>query len=155
MVVVGCGIIESLLHYLLIADGSHASTEWELVGVAPGNPKNLDGEKRKVDSHIYRRIDPPRIEEMTFDSMLKKAERRRVLGREHNIYPVLKRLRPLRNKVHLQEIGDVTDTDWNAFNWSEACAMAQVLRRVFRSSVFSPTAEERRYFGYLDRYEET
>ena len=152
-VIVGCGIIESLLHYLLISKGAHTMTEWDLVIIAPGNSKKWGSETRKVDSHVYKKRSNSRLEQMTFDAMLKKSESKRVLGREHSIYPMLKRLRPLRNKVHLQEIGDVTDTDWNAFKWSEACAMAQVIQRVFTSTIFKPSSDEKEYFEYLSRYQ--
>ncbi|QBQ55777.1 hypothetical protein [Nitrosococcus wardiae] len=153
-VIAGCGIIESLLHYLLIANGAHAKTKWDLVAVAPGNSKTWDGEVRKVDSHVYKKRSSPRLEQMRFDAMIKKSESKKVLGCEHSIYPLLKKLRPLRNKFHLQEIGNVVDTDWNAFNWSEACFMAQVIQRVFTSTIFNPNADERGYFDYLSRYHE-
>ncbi len=152
IIIVGCGITESLLHFLLIANSAHSKTEWELVVIAPGNPKKMDGEIRKVDSHIYRKLPSPKLKEMTFDGMLKKAETRKVLGSSHDLYANLQRLRPLRNKVHLQEIGGAADTDWNAFNEEEVSAMAEVLYKVFTSNIFRPSAEEREYFGYLNRY---
>ena len=89
---------------------------------------------------------------MTFDAMLKKSEAKRVLGSDHDVYVKLKRLRPLRNKVHLQEIGADTDTDWNSFNWSEVCDMAQVLHKIFTITIYRPSANEREYFRYLLRY---
>ena len=154
-VIVGCGIIESLLHYLLIANGSYAKTEWEFIAVAPGNSKKLDGEVRKIDSHIYRKLKSPKLKQMTFDAMIQKSESRRVLGANQDLYDKLKRLRLLRNKVHLQAIGNDTDTDWNSFNWTDACYMAQVIHDVFTSNIFHPSADERAYFDYLQRYVET
>ncbi len=148
----GCAIIESLLHYLLVARGVHSVTEWALKAVAPGNPKRIDGRITKVDSHILTRLASPKLEEMTFDAMLKKAERHRVLGSDHSVYASLKKLRPLRNKVHLQNIGHPTDTDWNAFQAPDVASMAEVLHKVFTSSVFRPSSEERGYFEYLRHY---
>jgi len=154
LIIVGCGLVESLLHFLLIANGSYAKSEWELIAVAPGNSKTLDGELRKIDSHIYRKLGAPKPKQMTFDSMLKKAESRKVLGKNPDLYAKLRRLRPLRNKVHLQEIGSDSDTDWNSFNWLDACCMAQVLKEVFTSNIFRPSRTERNYFDYLARYVE-
>lgn len=151
-IIIGCGIVESLLHYLLIADGSYSTTDWELITVAPGNPKNIEGEIRKIDSHIYRKLGSSRIDSMTFDAMIKKSEARRILGSDHSMYPSLKKLRGLRNKVHLQEIGNHTDTDWNAFQWSDVCSMAQVIHGIFTSNIFRPSNKEKAYFEYLLRY---
>ena len=152
MIIVGCGIIESLLHYLIIANGIHSKTDWELVSIAPGNPKMLDGEVRKIDSHIYRKLSSPKNELMNFDAMIKKAESKKVLGSNPEIYIKLRRLRPLRNKVHLQKIKNQVDTDWNSFNWDDACCMAKIIKEVFTSSIFKTSADERGYFEYLDRY---
>lgn len=151
-IVVGCGIIESLLHFLLIAHDLHATSEWKLEAVLPGNAKQLDGKQVKVDSHFYSRLEDPVLVEMTFDAMLKKAEAKKVLGSDHSIYAALKRLRPLRNRVHLQAIGNSTDHDWNAFKSVDMKIMAEVIHKVFTSAIFRPSAKERAYFDYLYRH---
>lgn len=151
-IVVGCGIIESLLHFLLIARDVHSTIDWELKVIAPGNPKTVDGERIRVDSHIYRRLPSSKLKQMTFDAMLKKAERNKVLGSDHSVYASLKKLRQLRNKVHLQEIGHSTDTDWNAFQRPDVALMAKVVYKVFTSNIFQPSREERGYFAYLRSY---
>lgn len=65
LIIVGCGIVKSLLHFLLIANGHYATTDWELIDVAPRNPKKLDGETRKIDAHIYRKLGSPQHKQMT------------------------------------------------------------------------------------------
>ena len=152
LIIVGCGIVESLLHFLLTANGHYATTDWELVDVAPGNPKKLDGETRKIDAHIDRQMGSPQPKQMTFAAMIRKSESKKVLGSDGTVYAKLRRLRPLRNKVHLKEIGDFNDTDWHSFNWSDACSMAQGLHAKFTSNVFRPSAAQRGYFEYLERY---
>lgn len=154
-IIVGCGVVESLLHFLLIANDVHKRTEWELVCIAPGQEKQIDGEVRKIDSHIYRKLPFSQLAEMAFDSMLKKAESKRVLGSTHDIYPKLKKLRRLRNKVHLQEVRNDTDTDWNAFQQSDVSMMADVILSVFTSTIFQPSAEQVNYFAYLARHKMT
>lgn len=154
-IIVGCGVVESLLQFLLIAHGKHAKTEWELVCIGPGNAKKMEGETRKIDSHVYRKLSTPRPDQMTFDTIIKKSESKRVLGSNHDIFPKLKKLRKLRNRIHLQEIADSTDTDWNKFNWAEVTLMAEVLRSLLTSNIFHPSTEERAYFDYLLRYEAT
>ncbi|WNM58358.1 hypothetical protein [Candidatus Nitrospira allomarina] len=148
-IMVGCGIIESLVHFLLIAEGFHKTIDWELVDIAPGNQKNMDGEVRKIDSHIYGKLSSPRPEKMTFDAMLKKAENKCLLGNNHSVYSKLKILRILRNRIHLQEIGNPTDTDWNAVNETDFYEMRAVIYTIFTGSIFKPSHEEKKFFEYL------
>ena len=151
-IIVGCGIIESLLTYLLIKSGQYSTTTWQFETIMPGQEKSINGEKKRIDCHILKKLSNPVKEEMTFDSMLKKAEKKKVLGSNHGIYSKLNYLRKLRNKVHLQTIDEPTDTDWNAFKYRHLCAMAQVVYSVFTSNIFYPSLEEKALFSYLEKY---
>jgi len=151
-IVVGCGIVESLLHFLLIARGLHSTTEWELHATLRGNPKTVDGDTLRADTHLLRRLDSAQLAPMTFDAMLKKAEAKTVLGSDHSVYAALKRLRPLRNRVHLQAIESPADTDWNAFTATDLGIMAEVLYKVFTSTVFRPSNAQKQYFAYLHEH---
>lgn len=44
---------------------------------------------------------------MDFESMISKIEGKHLLNVEHGVYPALKKLKKLRNKVHLQECSDI------------------------------------------------
>ena len=151
-IIVGCGIIESLLTCLLIKSGHYSKTNWQLEAVMPGQEKPLDGEKKRINSHIYKKLSNPVKQEMTFDSMLKKAEKKKVLGSDHDVYLKLNYLRKLRNKVHLQAIDEPVDTDWNSFHHRHLCAMAQVVYSVMTSNIFRPSTEEKALFSYLEKY---
>jgi hypothetical protein len=151
-IIVGCGIIESLLTYLLIKSGQYSTTTWQLETIMPGQEKLINGEKKRIDCHILKKLSNPVKEEMTFDSMLKKAEKKKALGSNHGVYSKLNYLRKLRNKVHLQAIDEPADTDWNAFQHRHLCAMAQVVYSVFTSNIFHPSAEEKALFSYLEKY---
>lgn len=149
LIIVGCGVIESLLHFLLIAKGHHRQTEWELKYIATGNPKKIDGEFRRIDTYVFNKLPSPKNDEMTFDSMLKCAEKKKTLGPDHSVYAKLNNLRQLRNRIHLQEIGSPLDTDWNAIKRSDLLTMTSVLHAVFAGPIFQPTQDESAYFTYL------
>ena len=151
-VVVGCGIMESLLAYLLIKGGHYRTTQWELKIIMPGQEKDYNRHRTRIDSHVYRKLPSPKREEMTFDSMIKKAESKKVLGSDHNVYAKLGYLRRLRNKVHLHLIDEPTDTDWNAFQHRHLCAMAQLIHATFTGNIFRPSQGERGFFQYLEKY---
>jgi len=152
ILVVGCGVMESLLHYLLVKKGLHSTTEWELKVVMPGNQKKVDGIQTKIDSHVFTKLATPLAKHMYFDTIIAKAKSKRLLGSNSNIYSTLDKLRKLRNKVHLQAINAPTDTDWNSFNRSEVNDMDTILHSVFTSNIFRPSAAEKQYFQYLFEY---
>ncbi len=149
VIIVGCGIIESLVHFLLIAKRHYKQIEWEVRDIAKGNPMKIDGQFRKFDIHVFHKLSRPKNDEMTFDSMLKCAENKRILGSDHSVYAKLKELRKLRNRIHLQETGSAVDTDWNAVERDDLLAMAFVLHAVFTGPIFQPTQQQRTYFAYL------
>lgn len=151
-IIVGCSIIESLLTFLLIKKGYYSQSEWKLNFIMPGQEKNWESEKRRIDCYVYKKLDKLKHQEMKFDSMLKKAESKKILGPDHGIYIKLNYLRKLRNKVHLQTIDDKKDTDWNAFHHRHICAMAQVIYSIFTSNIFRPSVVEKEYFSYLKKY---
>ena len=154
VVIVGSGIVESLIHYLLVSSDQHATTEWELKMLLPGNSKKVDGELVKADVHVSRRLKEPRMIQMTYDAMIQKARSRRLLGSTSGVYDDLMSLKKLRNRVHLQAIDEPTDTDWNAFRATDLQTIYRVVHGIFTGSIFRLTSEEVCCFGYLRRLEE-
>ena len=121
-IIVGCSIMESLLAYLLIKSGNYKMTQWEFGYKMPGQEKNIDGKRMRIDCYVYRKLTTKKREKMDFDALIKKAESKKTLGAEHSIYAKLQYLRKLRNKVHLHVIDEPTDTDWNAFQYHHLCS---------------------------------
>lgn len=153
-ILVGCSIMESLLAYLLIKSGNYKMNQWKLDYVMPGQEKNVEGKRIRIDCHIYKKLNAKKLEEMSFDAMIRKAESHKILGSDHKIYAKLQYLRKLRNKVHLHVIDEPTDTDWNAFQYRHLCAMAQVIHSVFTGPIFRPSKQEQSYFNYLVKHTE-
>lgn len=152
ILLVGNGVLESLLHYLLVKKGLHSTTEWELKVIMPGNQKKVDGRQTKIESHIFTKLQSPRAHRMNFDTIIKKAKSNQLLGSDLAVYKKLDKLRRLRNKVHLQAIDTPTDTDWNSFNRAEVSDMDAMIFSVFTSNIFRPSASEKKYFQYLSDY---
>lgn len=155
IILVGCGVLESLLYYLLVKKGLNTTTEWERKVILPGNQKNVDGTQTKSDSHIYTKLNTPIPVEMKFEAIIKKARGNKLLGSNKAIYSKLDELRILRNKVHLQATDNPTDTDWNAFNVSDVKNIDELLYLTFTSGIFRPSSSELDYFQYLDDYLKT
>ena len=150
-VLVGMGIIESILHFLLIKNGKHTETEWLEKEKFKGNAKKVGGVFIRADTILYEKLPAPVLKHMTFDAMIKCSKSNKLLGSGPAIYEKLESLRGLRNKVHLQVINNPTDTDWNSFTPAHLSDLSKVLYAILTSSIFSPTPEEKTYFLYLRR----
>jgi Cu/Ag efflux protein CusF len=151
MVLVGCGVIESILHFMLIVNDVHSTTEWKEKAKFKGSQKKIDGAHVKIDTIMYEKLANPELKHMTFDAMIKSAKANNIFGTGPAIYQKLDGLRTLRNKVHLQVINEPRDTDWNSFNSVHLSDICKVLHAVMTSSIFSPTTDQKAYFVYLRR----
>lgn len=125
-IITGMGIIELLFVYLLKNNGAWNQTEWEDYAEFKANPKEINGETIKVETKLYKKV-PVYDMRMDLDSMIKKIEKKHILTVDHDIFPVLKRLRELRNRVHLQFGEGAYDHDYNCINFKEIQTMRQIL----------------------------
>jgi hypothetical protein len=148
-VVIGCGILEAVFYYLVRTNGGGATSDLELVKELKANPYQHGGETLIVTTRIYKKLDQPILEQMTFDQMTKKLEKKHIF-RGENIYEKLSGLRRLRNHVHLQNAADgFTATDFNAFGREQFNQMCEILYLVFTSNVFTPTDGQREILAFL------
>jgi hypothetical protein len=148
-VVVGCGILEAVFYYLIRVNGWEATSEFELVKELRGNPFEHSGETLSVVTRVMRKLPEPALEQMTFDQMTKKLEKKHIF-RNEGIYPKLSALRRLRNNVHLQNVADgFTATDFNAFGRDQFEQICETLYLVFTSNVFSATDEQKELLSFL------
>lgn len=150
-VLVGCSVIESILHFMLIVNDVHSTSEWKEKAKFKGNQKKVDDIYVKIDTIMYEKLASPLPKKMTLDAMIKRANTNNIFGAGAAIYKKLDSLRKLRNKVHLQKISEPRDTDWNSFDLTHLSDICKVLYAVLTSSIFSPTTEQKADFGYLRR----
>ena len=147
-IIVGTSIIEALLYYLITSKELHKTTEWQEIG-STSNELKIDGERHKIENTVYKRLSSPISQDMTLDSMIKKAEKKKLLGSDHEIYKKLNHLRKLRNRIHIHAINEDYDTDWFKINADDMVTIKVVLYSFMTSSLFKPTTEEKKYFEFL------
>ena len=83
--------------------------------------------QKKVHEHEIR---------MDLDAMIQiLSHHHEALGVDHLVYPALKRLKALRNRVHLQMLESDTDHDYNAFDYSIKEEMGSILFTILTSSM--------------------
>lgn len=132
-IITGMGIIELLFVYLLKNKGFWNQTEWEEYAEVKANSKEINGETIKIETTLYKKV-PLHDMRMDLDSMIKKIEKKKILTIDHSVFPALKKLRELRNRVHLQLGEGAYEHDYNCINFEEI----QIMRRILYTILTSP-----------------
>ena len=145
-IITGMGIIELIFVYLLKKNGEWNQTEWIEYGDLKSNSKILNGETIKVETKLYKKVDKYDMR-MELDSMIKKIEKKHILSINHEIFPVLKILRQLRNRVHLQEGTGAYDHDYNKIGLQEMQTMRRILYTIL---TVSEICRNRQAFNFID-----
>lgn len=149
-VITGMSIVESILYYLIRSHGYHKEVKFKEIERFQSNIKKQGSSKTKVETIIWSELKYPEEAEMTLDSMLKKVEKKKLIGNEPQVYKDLNYLRRLRNKIHLYVIEKSLDTDWNNFGENELELIKKSLRAIINASVFSQKKNEKeRIFDFL------
>lgn len=146
-IIVGCGILEALFFYILVSSGKAAKTDWKSVSKATTSECEIGGKIHQSEIEYFVKLDEPALEQMTFDAMCKRVEKRDLakLGSEE-FYKHLPYLRSLRNRVHIHDVNGTADTDWAKFNRKDLNLVKQVLLLLLQSSFFPAKNPDRFYF---------
>jgi len=126
-------IIEMLFSYIIRSTNNWPTSELIELKRFKANPKILYKEQVVIETIIYHKTDKY-DKRLDFDSMIKKVETKGLLSINHDVFPLLKHLRQLRNKVHIQQGDSSTDHDYNNFNSNELMKTRKVLYDVLISS---------------------
>ena len=147
-VITGIGIVEGLFTNLLKSKGEWKCTKWESKMVFQSNPRKIEGIKTRVRTEIFEEVDQFELR-MDLNSMVRRIESKKLLTIDQNHFPILKDLRRLRNKVHLQESTDKYDTDVHNFNIEEKVKMGEILNIILTHEAFSNKPQDNGIYSFL------
>ena len=132
-VITAMSIIEGIFSNIIKSNDWWKTTDMESLGVAIANEKKFGDKKYIIKSEILKKIDPEPVQ-MNLDEFIKILSRHhKALNIDHLDYPVLMRLKNLRNRVHIQKVSSNTDHDYNAFDYSVLQEMRKILYHVLSS----------------------
>ena len=132
-IITGMGIIELLFVFILKQTGNWNKSTLQECSSFLSNAKKENDNILKVKTIIYKEV-PSYDIRMDLDSMIKKVEKKHILTIDHSVFPALKKLRELRNRVHLQIGTGAYDHDYNIFGIEEI----QMMRRILFSILTVP-----------------
>lgn len=131
--VTGTSVLEGLFVNIVKSNRWWKTSALESLGTAQANETRFGTEKIIGKTELFKKVDEYPLQ-MNLDELIKILERHhQALQVNHLVYPALKRLRDLRNRVHLQKVGDRLDHDYNAFNFSVKKEMGSILYEILSS----------------------
>lgn len=139
-IITGMGIIELILAIRLKSTNNWNKTEWVEYCKLISNPRELNDDTIKSETTMYKKVEQYDMR-MDLDSMIKKAERKNILTIEHSVFPALKKLRELRNRVHLQTGQGTLEHDYNMIGLEEIQMMRRILYAVLTAPEICKRAE--------------
>lgn len=145
-IITGMGIVELLFVYLLKSSGNWNKTEWEEYLTFTANPKTDGTNMIKAETKLFKQV-PPYEMRMDLDSMIKKIEKKRLLTIDHSVFPALKQLRQLRNRVHLQLGEGAYDHDYNKINSDDVQMMRRILYTILTTPELCNSAQQFRFIN--------
>ena len=113
-IITSMGIIEGVFYYLIKKNNLLKNDRWSLVGksVHTNKFKDEDGKFKKHLITTMVELDTPEERKMDFEAMINKVQSKKLLSIKNEIFPFIKALKRLRNKVHLHIAKDDMDTDY-------------------------------------------
>ena len=132
-VITSMSIIEGLFSNIIKSNGWWKTSNLESLGTTQANETNFNGQKYIIKTEVLKKVTPYGLQ-MNFDELIKILERHHsALEVDHLVYPALKRLKDLRNRVHLQKSEGNKDHDYNAFDYSVKKEMSEILHDILTS----------------------
>ena len=127
-IVIGMGIIEALLYYLLKNHDLNKKYDWEKVTEQQTGAFKEGQSDYRIINKLEKKLFDPIDVEMKLVWMIQKVEKKKLLGIKRQVYKDLNYLRKLRNRLHIHQFKDYTDTDFNAFSRNEYMLMKKALQ---------------------------
>ena len=115
-VITSMSILEGIFTNIIKSNGWWKQKNTESILTANAEQQENDGTKVVIKTEIMKKVEAF-DDKMTLDEMIKCLNNHhKALAVDHLVYPALKRLRDLRNRIHLQKGDTYNDHDYNAFD---------------------------------------
>ena len=149
-VIVSCGIIECLFHYLLKEKGLYKKEEWlDLIEKKYSSAFIQHGEELRYLIVMQKKVQCPVDTSMDFNEMINKIEHKKLLNSDHGSFTFLRELRKLRNRVLLQVVNSLTDTDYFSFSKEDYVLASNLLYMVLMDDAFALDSQGKSVFRWL------
>ena len=129
-------IIESIFIALLDERNLIPLDEWKET-----EHKHKEIDDNTVEVRYLKKRSSPKKKKISFDEAIHLVEKNNVLTLNNNMYPVIRFLQELRNKIHLEKAKDINNSDYNSFDNAAYYLTKEVLYNVLNNRVVSKNNE--------------
>ena len=145
-VITSMSILEGIFTNIIKSNGWWKKRDTESVLTSHAEQKASDGTICVIKTEVMKKVDAF-DDKMTLDEMIKCLDHHhKALAVDHLVYPALKRLRELRNRIHLQKGDTYNDHDYNAFDYQVKEEMQSILYTI----LCSPNVTTDIYISHYD-----
>lgn len=140
-VITSMSVLEGIFTNIVKANGWWKKSDLESIGTTQANETNFNGQKIVVKTELLQKVTPYELQ-MNLDELIKILSRHHeALDVDHLVYPALRRLKNLRNRIHLQKVENSTDHDYNAFDYDVKKEMGKILYEILTSKMVTNTPQ--------------
>ncbi len=136
-IITAMGIIEGIFYHLVKINSCQKTTEWEPQNPIHTNVVKENGIEMKYVITQEIKLEKPRDEQMDFEYLINKVQNKKLLSLPYQVYPQIKALKRLRNKVHLQIATQTYDTDYWNFERIDYILVRSILFLVITNQAFA------------------
>lgn len=147
-IITALSVIESIFYHIVKSSGNQKKSDWIIDGkIQQTNPFKESGIYKKIEICKYAKLSTPVDEQMDFEYLINKVEEKKLIEIKHAVFPYLKKLKKLRNKVHLQNIQFENDTDYLGITSNDYYLTRYILFYILSSKTFREI--DKNVFSYL------
>ena len=138
-IVTAMGIIEGIFHHIVIVSGYNKKSDWEVLGKPiHTNVFRENGNEKKYVISVEQKLTSPVPAQMDFEYLINKVQEKRLVRLSGKAYPYLKKLKRLRNKVHLHIAMTKEETDYNSIEYYDYLLARYILLAILSDEQFNP-----------------
>lgn len=134
-IITAMGIVEGIFYHLVTFHGLEKKTEWDIENKPVHTNVFQDGtEMKKYIITVQKKLSAPRVEQMDFEYLINKVQEKKLLSLSGKAFPYLKRVKRIRNKVHLQIEHGTDITDYKSINYDDYILTRYILYKILTDS---------------------
>jgi hypothetical protein len=149
-IVISVSIIEAYFYIIVCNETLRKKIEWIENKTLNKSEFEIEKTKYHIESKLFKKTNGTAYEKPTFDFMIKTIESNNILKIDHQFFKDLNHLRKLRNKIHLQEIGEIGKTDYKSFWLPEYNLSKKCLKMFLINDLFIGKNFDSKLFDFLN-----
>ena len=131
-VVTSMSVIEAIFIILLNERNLIPTVEWK-----EGTHHHNNIDENTIEVSFKRKRISPQIKKINFDESIHLMQTNQILNASDAMYPVIRALQDLRNRLHLDKANQLMDSDYNSFGEGTYIITKLVLYKILNNKTVS------------------